>query len=176
MQARERLWLTADKQRLVGEGHRDAATLYAAIGDEVPQESADKFGLVEGRIGINAEEKRRRGGDDKSRKGGEDKDTQGKPPRPESGKEPQPEGDGSPADSGMGDPQHHTPDDLTAIKGIGAKTAKALAAAGIDSFAALAALDPAAPPEAAGISPHADWASWIAAAREMTGVAPASEV
>ena len=144
MQARERLWLTADKQRLVGEGHRDAATLYAAIGDEVPQEAADRFGLVDGCIG--AQEKRGGTGEDKSRKGGEDKSR---------------EGDGDKIDA----------DDLTRIKGIGAKTAKALGAAGIDSFAALATLDPAAPPEVAGVSPHADWAGWIATAREALAAA-----
>ena len=54
-------------------------------------------------------------------------------------------------------------DDLTRIKGIGTGSAKALAGAGIASFAALAGVDPAAPPEVAGLrSP--DWAEWIAQA------------
>ncbi|MCW1934117.1 helix-hairpin-helix domain-containing protein [Pararhodobacter zhoushanensis] len=57
-------------------------------------------------------------------------------------------------------------DDLTRIKGIGTGSAKALAGAGIASFAALAGVDPAAPPEVAGLrSP--DWAAWIAQAATL---------
>lgn len=48
--ARERLYLTAAKDRLVREGDPKAAFLYAAQGDEIPQSAADKFGLVDGRL------------------------------------------------------------------------------------------------------------------------------
>lgn len=48
MQAKERLWLTADRARLVPEGHADAATLYAAIGDRIPDSAAARFGLADG--------------------------------------------------------------------------------------------------------------------------------
>lgn len=50
MHARERLYLTADKQSLVGENDRNAAFLYAALGDEIPASAAEKFGLVDGRL------------------------------------------------------------------------------------------------------------------------------
>lgn len=48
MIARMRLCLTADKAALVPEGHEDAAFLYAAIGDEIPDDAAERFGLVDG--------------------------------------------------------------------------------------------------------------------------------
>lgn len=48
MHARERLYLTADKDRLVGEGDTKAAFLYATKGDEIPDSAAAKFGLVDG--------------------------------------------------------------------------------------------------------------------------------
>lgn len=50
MTARERLWLTRDPKRLVPEGHKDAATLYAAPGDEIPTDAAKQFGLEDGMI------------------------------------------------------------------------------------------------------------------------------
>lgn len=50
MQATERLWLTAARDRLVPEGHPDAATLYAAVGDEIPASAAERFGLSGGRL------------------------------------------------------------------------------------------------------------------------------
>ncbi|WP_323036248.1 hypothetical protein [Pararhodobacter sp.] len=63
-------------------------------------------------------------------------------------------------------------DDLTLIKGIGATSAKLLAGDGLASFAALAALDPADPPQVDGLrSP--DWAAWIADA--ALRVAPTTE-
>lgn len=43
--ATRRLYLTADKQRLVHEGDPAAATLYAAIGDRIPESAAVAFGL-----------------------------------------------------------------------------------------------------------------------------------
>lgn len=49
MQARERLYLTAEKDRLVRHGDRDAAFLYAAVGDEIPESAVARFGIVDGR-------------------------------------------------------------------------------------------------------------------------------
>lgn len=49
-QARERLYLTADRSRLVREGDPKAAFLYAAAGDEIPASAVEKFGLVNGRL------------------------------------------------------------------------------------------------------------------------------
>lgn len=60
---------------------------------------------------------------------------------------------------------------LTSLKGIGAKTAKALVAAGISTRAALATLDPAAPPEVPGLS-NPDWPAWIAAALDAAPPLP----
>lgn len=45
MIATKRLWLTADGKRLVDEGDPDAASLYAAIGDEIPASAVERFGL-----------------------------------------------------------------------------------------------------------------------------------
>src|SRR4051812_26203802 len=50
MQARERLYLTADKDRVVRDGDPKAAFLYAAQGDEIPATAAERFGLVDGRL------------------------------------------------------------------------------------------------------------------------------
>ena len=48
MQATERLFLTADRKSLVSEGHVDAAFLYAAPGDEIPEAAVKQFALVDG--------------------------------------------------------------------------------------------------------------------------------
>lgn len=48
MQATERLFLTADRKSLVSEGHVDAAFLYAAPGDEIPEAAVQQFALVDG--------------------------------------------------------------------------------------------------------------------------------
>ncbi len=48
MRARERLYLTADKSRVVAYGDPKAAFLYAAEGDEIPDSAVEKFGLVDG--------------------------------------------------------------------------------------------------------------------------------
>jgi enoyl-CoA hydratase/carnithine racemase len=50
MQARERLYLTADRDRIVREGDPKAAFLYAALGDEIPASAAERFGLHDGRL------------------------------------------------------------------------------------------------------------------------------
>lgn len=50
MIAAQRLYLTAEKDKLVGEGDTRAATLYAAEGDEIPAAMAEKFGLVDGKL------------------------------------------------------------------------------------------------------------------------------
>jgi sRNA-binding protein len=54
--ARMRLCLTADRAALVPHGHQDAALLYAAIGDEIPDDAAERFGLVDGLIPGHADE------------------------------------------------------------------------------------------------------------------------
>ncbi|WJS05198.1 helix-hairpin-helix domain-containing protein [Roseibium aggregatum] len=48
MYAKQRLYLTAKKDKVVAEGDKNAAFLYAAIGDEIPDSAAKQFGLVDG--------------------------------------------------------------------------------------------------------------------------------
>lgn len=56
MIARMRLCLTAERDALVPDGHQDAAFLYAAIGDEIPDDAAERFGLVDGLLPDHADE------------------------------------------------------------------------------------------------------------------------
>ncbi|NCP19065.1 MAG: hypothetical protein GW855_07900 [Erythrobacter sp.] len=56
---------------------------------------------------------------------------------------------------------------LTDVDGIGAKTAKALKAAGIADIAALAAVDTANPPELKGFNGTPAWWDWAAAAKTL---------
>ena len=55
--ARERLYFTADRSRLVRAGDPKAAFLYAALGDEIPDSAAQKFGVVNGRLKAAAKAK-----------------------------------------------------------------------------------------------------------------------
>lgn len=48
MIAKQRLYLTVDRAALVAEGDERGATLYAAPGDEIPDDAAERFGLVDG--------------------------------------------------------------------------------------------------------------------------------
>ena len=48
MIAKARLYLVADKSRLVREGDPKAAFLYATEGDEIPDSAVEQFGLVDG--------------------------------------------------------------------------------------------------------------------------------
>lgn len=135
MKALQRLFLTACRTALVAEGDPLGATLYAAPGDEIPDSAAEKFGLVDGRLP-----------DEKERKG-----------PPPGNKEKNPD-----SDKGKGGDK---PDDLSQLKGVGPATAEALAKAGIDSFAKLAGVDPASPPEVdAKIK---DWADLVDQAKAL---------
>jgi len=140
--AQERMYLTSDRKRVVAEGDKRAATLYAAPGHRIPAEAAERFGLsdgfVKGSAAQKAAAKEKKVPADKERKAGDDK-------------------------SG-----NTSVDDLTAIKGIGAATARVLGTAGLGSFTALAEVDPNDPPEVAGLGATADWAGWTAAAMAMT--------
>lgn len=129
--AKERLYFTADKDRLVGAGDKRAAFLYAAIGDEIPNDAAARFGLVDGLLKST---KGKPANEDKERKGGGNKGAA---------------------------------DDLTKVKGVGAAIAAALAAAGITSFAQIAAIDPANPPVVVLGNARADWAGWVEGAKAL---------
>ncbi|MEL6485877.1 MAG: hypothetical protein AAFQ13_01855 [Pseudomonadota bacterium] len=48
--AAERLFLTADRSKLVRDGDDDAAFLYASPGDTIPQSACEMFGLVDGKL------------------------------------------------------------------------------------------------------------------------------
>lgn len=50
MIAAEKLFLVADKSKLVREGDESAAFLYATPGDEIPADAAEMFGLVDGKL------------------------------------------------------------------------------------------------------------------------------
>lgn len=50
MVATERLYLTADRKRLVREGDRRAATLYCTPGTQIPASAVALFGLVDGAL------------------------------------------------------------------------------------------------------------------------------
>ncbi|MFZ5747895.1 MAG: hypothetical protein ACOY45_09605 [Pseudomonadota bacterium] len=56
MKAMERLYLTADRRALVRQGDPAAATLYAIPGDTIPESTAERFGLVAGRLPDGAPE------------------------------------------------------------------------------------------------------------------------
>ncbi len=43
--AKQRLYLTADRLHAVPEGHQDAATLYATVGDIIPPSAAELYGI-----------------------------------------------------------------------------------------------------------------------------------
>jgi predicted flap endonuclease-1-like 5' DNA nuclease len=150
--AKERLYLTEDKKKVVGEGDSRAAFLWAAPGDELPEEDAKRFGVPDGKL-----------------KGGKKEapapaNKELKPGKNKSGSS----GQGGPK-SGDGKSGADGAKDLTAIKGIGEATAKALTEAGIADPAALAAVDPASPPEVKGLPPGFNWNDITAAAKALAG-------
>jgi len=148
MKCTQRLYLTADRKRVVPQGHKAAATLYASPGDEIPNSAAEMFGLVDGALpekkggkGKPAPaNKEKQAGSDKQKDAGGDKGDDGKPAAP-------------------------AKVSLTDVAGIGAATAKTLTAVGIDTVEKLAALDPAAPPEVTGLSPAFSWSAVVEAAK-----------
>jgi len=83
MEAKERMWLTQDRSRLVKEGHPEAAILYATPGTEIPASAVEMFGLKGGRLA-----KSRAGSQDKAAEPDEDKAAE-----PEGDKAAEPEGD-----------------------------------------------------------------------------------
>lgn len=50
MEAKERLYLSADHKRLVPEGDPAAAYLYAAPGQPIDDAEAKRYGLVDGKL------------------------------------------------------------------------------------------------------------------------------
>lgn len=157
MIAKQRMYLTADRKKLVGEGDKRAASLYATPGTEIPESAAKLFGLVNGELG--------KGGKVASEdKGG------GKEKQPSPNKEKQPDGDKG---AGAGT-KGATADDLTRVKFVGAASAKALAAAGFATVAQLAAIDPENPPAVEGLG-AVNWAGIVASAKELAAASAKQE-
>ena len=73
MKAKERLWWNADRSKLLPEGHKDAALLYAAPGDEIPESAAKKYRLVDGYLKGGAAAKAAEAARNKEDAKGEDK-------------------------------------------------------------------------------------------------------
>lgn len=137
MKCEERMYLTRDRQQLVGEGDERAAFLYATPGDEIPETAVTKFGLKEGKL-----------------------------PKNKGGKVPANKGKGAGENKGAGDGADKAPQ-LTDIAGIGPATAKGLEAAGIVDVAALAGVDAANPPTVEKLPPNFDWAKVVEAAAAL---------
>lgn len=149
MQAKERLYLARDGKTLVREGDAKGSTLYAAPGDEIPESAVELFGLVDGTI------KSGRSGA-KERAPGQDKE-----------KAPGPNKEKAPGEDKEKAPGEDKGDDLAQIKGVGAKTAAALTAAGYTSFASVAVIDAANPPAVEGLPAVFKWADVVASAKEQ---------
>ena len=159
MYAKERLYLTADRKALVPEGDKRAASLYAAVGHEIPDSAAALFGLVDGKLGAASPTGEKDGGNgaDKEKAPGQDKE---KTP-------------GQDKQAGTKDTDRAAAgDDLTQVKFIGTTSAKALIAAGINSYAHLAAIDPANPPKVKGMGAQANWSGIVASAIELHEAGP----
>lgn len=82
MKALESLWHNADKSAVFPDGHPEAAFLWAAPGDEIPDEAAERFDVVDGRAPGSAEPepapKEKKPGGDKEKKPEGDKAGSGK--------------------------------------------------------------------------------------------------
>ena len=50
--AKVRMFLTADRSRVVGEGDPDAASLYASPGSRLPDDAVKQFGLAGGNLPV----------------------------------------------------------------------------------------------------------------------------
>jgi predicted flap endonuclease-1-like 5' DNA nuclease len=156
MEAKERLLLTADKARLVRDGDPEGVLLYCTPGTFIPDSAVERFGLIDGRLPDGAA----------------DAGTKEAPPRPDKeqtpgqDKEKKPDGDKGAGGGTKGAAAPGT-DELTLVKGVGPKVAAALAKAGITTFAQLAAINPASPPEIEGLGVRTNWSAIVASAIEL---------
>ena len=65
--AKVRMFLTADRSRVVGEGDPDAASLYASPGSRLPDDAVKQFGLVGGNLPVKSKNKQRPRGENKGK-------------------------------------------------------------------------------------------------------------
>jgi len=158
--AAQRMFLNAGKTAVLAEGHEDAAFFYAGKGDEIPATACERFGIVDGKVPTKGRAK----ASGKAQGEGKEK----APPANKGGKTPANKGGEKPDNKG-GSGGEAKPAALTDIDGIGPATAKALVAAGVADVAALAAVDPASPPQLEKTPPNFDWAAVVAAAKAQTG-------
>ena len=150
----ERMYLTKDRDALVHEDSEAKAFLYASPGDEIPHSAVERFKLKDGKLPKAAKSEGKKSGGKKS---GGTKD--GKKPADKDGKV-----------------KPSAPPVLTDIDGIGPATVEALAKAGINDVAALAAVDVANLPAVEGLPPAFDWGASIVAAGALVPVEPAPAV
>lgn len=75
--AKERMWLTAGRAKLVGEGDPEAATLYAAVGTIIPASAVKMFKVVDGYL--SKASKAQAKAEDKAKAADEDKGAKPKP-------------------------------------------------------------------------------------------------
>lgn len=69
-----RLWLTADRERLVEDGDPEAAFLFATPGKRIPRDQAERYGLAdEPKRRGKTQDKQAKRSVDKSSGGGEEK-------------------------------------------------------------------------------------------------------
>ena len=65
--AKVRMFLTADRSRVVGEGDPDAASLYASPGSRLPDDAVKQFGLAGGNLPVKPKNKQRPRGENKGK-------------------------------------------------------------------------------------------------------------
>jgi predicted flap endonuclease-1-like 5' DNA nuclease len=157
MIATERLLLTADKSRLVRDGDPEGKTLYCTPGTEIPDSAARLFGLVDGTIGKT--------------KGGKEAPTNPTKEKQPGGDKEKAPGDDKGAGSGTKGVDDAGGDDLTRIKFVGAKVAAGFVAAGLTSFAQIAAIDVAQPPVVEGTNATTKWDQIVESAKALAGTA-----
>lgn len=163
MIATERLLLTADKSRLVRDGDPEGKTLYCTPGTEIPDSAVKLFGLVDGTIAAKAKGGKATGGKEAPANPTKEK-------QPGGDKEKAP-GDDKGAGSGAKGADGAGGDDLTRIKFVGAKVAAGFVAAGLTSFAQIAAIDVAQPPVVEGTNATTKWDQIVESAKALAGTA-----
>lgn len=175
MIAKERLYLTVSRKALVREGDAAGVELYCAAGDEIPPSAVELFGLVDGTIAeggkksVSGDKVVKEAGGDKGAGGGTKEQGPGQDKEQKSGED---KGAGSGTKGAAASNDTPAADDLTRVKFVGAKVAAGFVAAGLTTFAQIAAIDPAQPPAIEGTNATTKWADIVASAKEI--VAPAS--
>jgi predicted flap endonuclease-1-like 5' DNA nuclease len=144
----------------VRDGDPEGVLLYCTPGTFIPDSAVALFGLVDGRLPDGAAEA---GTKEAPRRSDKEK-------APDQDKEKKPDGDKG-AGGGTKDAAAPAGDDLTLVKFVGSVVAAGLVKAGITTFAQVAAIDAAAPPEVDGTSKRTNWAGIVESAKEIVAQA-----